>query len=342
MVAGILLVVISIFVFSMTSMILAGAQSDESNPLYWIASLFSGFIQTVEQRHQEATQFKENVGKEQPTIESIPDIEEELSLSVEPPELVEDIPQSEIEDSKTIRSGPIQMGEPEPEAETITEESEETTSDFDPIQTNGGSILRSSSPTPTQPYQDPIIIGGQFDEESQSWQLSVSGNGLPPNASLMVIISTVDSESSTIASFSVQTDGNGNFNYSPGTLYNNLETDLYQVKILGAGEQIFNEVIYFDTFPEDVITWNLNPASLVAGESATLQVFGQVNLPGPYFQNTIMIFEGDGQTESISLIVMPDGELYGTKELTFYEPGTFTVKLFYDSLVREGTFEVSP
>jgi len=124
-------------------------------------------------------------------------------------------------------------------------------------------------------------------------------------------------------------------------MYNNLETDLYQVKILGAGEEIFNEVITFDTFPEDVITWNLNPASLTAGESATLQVFGQVNLPGPYFQNAIMTIEGDSQTESISLIVMQDGELYGTKELTFYEPGTFTVKVFYDSLVREGTLEVS-
>jgi len=341
MVAGIILVGISMLVFSMASMILAGAQSDESNPLYWFASLFSGFIQTIEQRHQEAAQFKENLGKEQATIESLPDVKEDPSSSVESQELAESIPQSEIEDSNTIRSGPIQMGEPELESETITEEPEETTSNFDPIETHGGSILRPSS-SPAQSNQDPIIIGGQFDEESQSWQLSVSGNGLPPDASLMVIISTVDSESSTIASFTVQTNSNGNFNYSPGTMYNNLETDLYQVKILGAGEQIFNEVIYFDTFPEDVITWNLNPASLVAGESATLQVFGQVNLPGPYFQNTIMIFEGDSQTESISLIVMPDGELFGTKELTFYEPGTFTVKLFYDSIVREGTLEVSP
>ena len=340
MVAGILLVVISIFVFSMASMILAGAQSDESNPLYWFASLFSGFIQTIEQRHQEATQFKENLGKEEATIESIPDIEEDISSSVEPQELVEDIPQNEIEDDKGIRNSFRQMEESEPEAETITEEPEETSEDFSLIQGHGGGSVTKSNPA--QIYQDPIQISGQFDEESQSWQLSVSGTGLPPDASLMVIISTVDSESSTIASFTVQTNSNGNFNYSPGTLYNNLETDLYQVKILGAGEQIFNEVIYFDTFPEDVITWNLNPASLVAGESATLQVFGQVNLPGPYFQNTIMIFEGDTQTESIILIVMPDGELYGTKDLTFYESGTFTVKLFYDSLVREGTFEVSP
>ncbi len=342
MVAGILLVVISIFVFSMASMILAGAQSDESNPLYWFASLFSGFIQTIEQRHQEAAQFKENLGKEQATIKSIPDIEEDISSSVEPQELVEDIPQNEIEDGKAIRNSFRQMGESEPEAETITEEPEETSKDFSLIQGLGGSANGKYTSPAVQIYQEPIGITGQFDEESQSWELTVSGTGFSPDASLMVIISTADSESSTIASFEVQTNGNGNFSYSPGTLYNNLETDLYQVKILGAGEQIFNEVIYFDTFPEDVITWNLNPASLVAGESATLQVFGQVNLPGPYFQNTIMIFEGDTQTESISLIVMPDGELYGTKDLTFYESGTFTVKLFYDSLVREGTFEVSP
>jgi len=62
-------------VFSMATVILTGSQVDESNPLYWFASLFSGFIQTIEQRHQEATQFKENLGKEQATIESIPDIE---------------------------------------------------------------------------------------------------------------------------------------------------------------------------------------------------------------------------------------------------------------------------
>ena len=323
MVAGIALVGISMLVFSMTAMILAGSQSDESNPLYWFASLFYGFIQSIDQRHQEATQYKEN-----------------LSSSVESQELAGSIPQSKIEDSKANRNSFVQGGEPaaESESKTITEEPEETASDFDPIRTHSGSRIKF---IPAQPYQDPIIISGQFDEESQSWQLSVSGYGLPPDASLMVIISTVDSESSTIASFTVQTNGYGNFNYSPGTMYNNLETDLYQVKILGAGEEIFNEVITFDTFPEDVITWNLNPASLVAGESATLQVFGQVNLPGPYFQNTIMIIEGDNQTESISLIVMQDGELYGTKELTFYEPDTFTVKVFYDSLVRVGTFEVS-
>jgi len=336
MVAGIALVGISMLVFSMVAMILAGSQSDESNPLYWFASLFSGFIQSIDQRHQEATQYKESLGKDQTIIESLPDIEEESSSSDEPQELAESIPQSKIEDGKANRNSFVQTGESE--AETITEEPEETTSNFDPIQTHGGSIVKSG---PIQPYQDPIIISGQFDEESQSWQLSVSGNGFPPDVSIMVIISTVDSESSTIASFTVQTNSNGNFNYSPGTMYNNLETDLYQVKILGAGEEIFNEVIYFDTFPEDVITWNLNPASLTAGESATLQVFGQVNLPGPYFQNTIMIIEGDNQTESISLIVMQDGELFGTKELTFYEPGTFTVKVFYDSLVREGTLEVS-
>ena len=310
-------------VFSMATLILAGSQSDESNPLYWFVSLFYGFIQSIEQRHQEATQYKEN-----------------LSSSVESQELAGSIPQNKIEDSKANRNSFVQAEEPEAESEseTITEEPEETTSDFDPIRTHSGARIKF---IPAQPYQDPITISGQFDEESQSWQLSVSGNGLPIDASLMVLISTVDSESSTIASFTVQTDGNGNFNYSPGTMYNNLETDLYQVKILGSGEQIFNEVIYFGTFPEDVITWNLNPASLVAGESATLQVFGQVNLPGPYFQNAIMIFEENSQTESISLIVMPDGKLYGTKELTFNEPGTFNVKLFYDSLVRVGTFEVS-
>jgi len=222
MVAGIILVGISMLVFSMATMILAGSQVDESNPLYRFASLFSGFIQTVEQRHQEATQFKENLGKEEATIKSIPDIEEDISSSVEPQELVEDTPQNEIEDSKAIRSGPIQMGESEPEAETITEEPEETSKDFSLIQGLGGSANGKYTSPAVQIYQEPIGITGQFDEESQSWQLSVSGTGFSPDASLMVIISTVDSESSTIASFTVQTNGNGNFSYSPGTLYNNL------------------------------------------------------------------------------------------------------------------------
>ena len=106
MVAGIILVGISMLVFSMATMILAGSQIDESNPLYWFASLFSGFIQSVEQRHQEAAQYKENLGKDQAIIESPPDIEEESSLSVEPHELAESSPQSKIEDSNENRNSP--------------------------------------------------------------------------------------------------------------------------------------------------------------------------------------------------------------------------------------------
>jgi hypothetical protein len=333
MVAGIVLVGTSILVLSIVTMIIAGAQADESNPLYFLASLFSGFIQSIEQRHQEATQYKESLSLDEAITESLPELKDSPSFDT-PQDFADGITQSKTED-KAIRNDFIQIQEPVPEAETLVEPEE--TSYF-LIPGNGG----GPTAKPAASYPKPISITGYFDEENQSWAMIVSGIGFTPNYTFMIIISTADTKPRTIASFEVQTDSNGNFDYSPGILYQNLETNLYQIKILAESVLILSEEINFDTFAEDVITWQLNPVSLMAGESTTLQVFGQVNLDGPYFQNPVMIIEGEDQTESILLIVKADGKLYGTKELTFNQPETLTVKVFYDTLVREGTFLVSP
>jgi len=190
-------------------------------------------------------------------------------------------------------------------------------------------------------------VTSSYDNSTNSWFVHVEGSNFYPNYRVFYIY--VHEEEYIIANseYYFYTDEYGNFSVDINMRYGHIESGKYNIEIYELKTYQFTEYIEFGDYPEDSIKWEITMTPTTEDEEVLIEVSGVVNFEQDTIGNNygnVRIYDQDTGNSFFNVSIRTDEVgTFQSGDLVINPPaGKHEVVMFYDGLLRYGTYIVEP